>query len=94
MKNLLILFLFCFVLNAEDKGNNLILGIPDTGGQLINRLGYAFSYSESHEQPLFVTYELTKEEVLNKVAKRKDNFRKDPLVKTGSAILEDYRKSG
>lgn len=85
---------FCLFSNAEDKGNNLVLGVPKTDGQLVNRIGYAFSYSETHEQPLFVTYELTKEEVENKVAKRKDNFRKDPLVKTGSAILDDYKRSG
>jgi endonuclease G, mitochondrial len=85
---------FCLFSHAQDKGNNLILGVPKTDGQLVNRVGYAFSYSETHEQPLFVTYELTKEEVENKVAKRKDNFRKDPLVKTGSAILDDYKRSG
>ena len=94
----LILFIltltFCFFSHAQDKGNNLVLGVPKTDGQLVNRIGYAFSYSEKHEQPLFVTYELTKEEVENKVAKRKDNFRKDPLVTTGSAILDDYKRSG
>ena len=30
----------------------------------------------------------------NKVAKRKDNFRLDPVIKTGSAILADYKGSG
>ena len=30
----------------------------------------------------------------NKVAKRKDNFRLDPVIKTGSAILTDYKGSG
>ena len=29
----------------------------------------------------------------NKVAKRKDNFRLDPVIKTGSAILADYKGS-
>lgn len=35
-----------------------------------------------------------KVEVLNKVAIRKDNFRLDPVIKTGSATLADYRGSG
>lgn len=91
---LLLSFAFCVLSYAQDHGNNLVLGIPKTNGQLVNRIGYAFSYSEIHEQPLFVTYQLTKKEVENKVAKRKDNFRKDPLVKTGSAILDDYKRSG
>ena len=77
-----------------DSGNNLKLGTPSDEGQIVNRVGYAFCYSETHEQPLWVTYELTKEEVLTKVAKRKDNFRKDPLVKTSSAFLADYTNSG
>ena len=94
MTRLLLLLTFSLSLFAADKGNNLVLGIPSKDGQIVNRLGYAFCYSEKHEQPLWVTYELTKQEVLTKVAERKDNFRKDPLVKTGSALLTDYKGSG
>jgi endonuclease G, mitochondrial len=74
--------------------NNLKVGTPSKDQQIINRQGYAFSYSEEHEQAMWVSYELTKEEVSNKVAKRKDNFRVDPLVRDGSASLSDYRGSG
>ena len=74
--------------------DNLDLGIPSRDGQLVDRTGYAFLYSERHEQPLWVSYKLTKAEVQNKVAKRKDNFRLDPAIKTGSAILADYKGSG
>lgn len=77
------------------SSDNLDMGIPSSKNvQVIDRDGYALGYSEKHEQPLWVSYKLTKKEVLNKVAKRKDNFRADPLVKTGSASLKDYRKSG
>ena len=93
IKSLAILFLVPWTLLGADIGSNLILGTPSEDGQIVNRVGYAFCYSEKHEQPLWVTYELTKREVLTKVAKRKDNFRKDPLVKTGSAILDDYKGS-
>ena len=41
-----------------------------------------------------VSYKLTKAEVQNQVTKRKDNFRLDPVIKTGSAILADYKGSG
>ena len=74
--------------------DSLDLGTPSRDGQLVDRTGYAFLYSEKHEQPLWVCYKLTKAEVLNKVAKRKDNFRLDPVIKTGSAILADYKGSG
>jgi len=74
--------------------DNLDLGIPSVEGQLVDRTGYAFLYSERHEQPLWVSYKLTKTEVQNKVAKRTDNFRLDPAIKTGSAILADYKGSG
>ena len=94
MFRLLLLLTFSLSLFAADKGNNLALGVPSNNGQIVNRIGYAFCYSEKHEQPLWVTYELTKLEVLNKVAERKDNFRKDPLIKTGSALLTDYKGSG
>ena len=96
MKNSLymLLTLFSLSLFGSDPGHNLSLGLPSNNGQVVNRLGYAFSYSEKHEQPLWIMYELTKKEVLTKVAKRRDNFRKDPLVKTGSALLTDYKGSG
>jgi endonuclease G, mitochondrial len=76
------------------KYDNLTLGWPDQKGTIVNRAGYAFCYSEKHEQPLWVMYKLTKAEVINKVCKRRDNFRKDPLVPTGSALLEDYKGTG
>ena len=41
-----------------------------------------------------VSYKLTKAEVQNQVTKRKDNFRLDPVIKTGFAILADYKGSG
>ena len=68
---ILSLLLIAFSNRAND---NLDLGTPSHDGQLVDRTGYAFLYSEKHEQPLWVSYKLTKAEVQNKVAKRKDNF--------------------
>ena len=88
MKNQhLTLFLLLLLSLSVWSNDNLDLGIPSTEGQLVDRTGYAFLYSEKHEQPLWVCYKLTKVEVLNKVAIRKDNFRLDPVIKTGSATL-------
>jgi len=87
--------LFLLLVSLSSWANdNLDLGIPSGEGQLVNRTGYAFLYSEKHEQPLWVSYKLTKAEVQNKVVKRKDNFRLDPVITTGSAILADYKGSG
>ncbi len=76
-------------------GANLALGIPGEADTVINREGYALGYSEAHEQPLWVTYELTREEVKNKKVHRSSvDFQPDPEIPTESAQLSDYRRSG
>jgi len=62
-------------------------------GKLVRHKYYDLSYVEKHEQPEWVAYELTKAEVMGKV-KRKDDFREDPKVVSGSATLGDYKRSG
>jgi len=95
MFNKAIVFFLLFLIHVSClASDNLDLGIPSTNGQLVDRIGYAFLYSEKHEQPLWVSYKLTKAEIQNKVAKRKDNFRLDPVIKTGSATIADYKGSG
>jgi len=63
---------------------------PDS---ILHYSGFALLYSEEHEQPSWVAYLLTDEEVRGTVS-RTDNFRADPKVATGSASLQDYRGSG
>lgn len=55
--------------------------------------GFSLSYSEKHEQPYWVAYELTITESMGTI-KRTDNFREDENINTGSAKLEDYKYSG
>lgn len=55
--------------------------------------GFTLLYDEEHEQPLWVAYHLTQEELYG-TAKRKDNFRSDPTIPTESASLADYKGSG
>lgn len=74
--------------------DNLLLGVPGPADTIINREGYALGYSEKHEQPAWVTYKLTRDEVKTKNASRTDDFRADPEIPTGSASLDDYRGSG
>ena len=71
------------------------LEIPSGGkGEIIQHTGYTLSYNEEYEVPQWVAYELTREEVVTQSVERKDNFREDKAVSTGSATLNDYKKSG
>ena len=71
------------------------LEIPSGGkGEVIQHTGYTLSYNEEYEVPQWVAYELTREEVVTQNVERKDNFREDKAVSTGSATLNDYKKSG
>ena len=71
------------------------LEIPSGGkGEVIQHTGYTLSYNEEYEVPQWVAYKLTREEVVTQSVERKDNFREDKAVSTGSATLNDYKKSG
>lgn len=61
--------------------------------QIIRKTGFSFLYNEPHEQATWVAYQLTQSETQGFV-ERTDNFREDPLVKTGSATSADYQGSG
>lgn len=62
---------------------------------LVKHTYFSLSYNEKYEQSNFVVYLLTSNRMLQKSAySRKNDFRIDPLVKTGSSELKDYRKSG
>ena len=60
---------------------------------IIEHTYYTLSYSEDHEQAEWVQYTL-KSDYLNSNISRTDNFRTDPLVRTTSAELIDYKGSG
>ncbi len=64
-----------------------------TTGQVVKHEDYWLSYSEADEQAEWVYYVLTPARVRGTV-KRKNNFRADDLVTTGSATLADYAGSG
>ena len=92
--NLLVILGILFVYLQSGYTNNqgfLPVGIE---GKVNHYTGFSLQYSEKYEQALWVAYDLTKEEVLNKVTKRTDDFRIDPTIVTGSATLADYKGSG
>jgi len=89
----IITLLLVVIVNAESP-DNLSLGTPGNADTVVNRKGYALGYSEKYEQPLWVIYRITKEEMNSPRFRRTDDFRPDPAIKTGSAALGDYRRSG
>lgn len=86
-----ILFFSVITISAVAQSTDLFL--PASEGQLVHHQNYSLAYSEEHEQALWVFYELDRNET-HAIAKRKDDFREDPLVRTGSASLADYKSSG
>jgi endonuclease G len=62
--------------------------------QIIYHTSYTLSYNETHEQPNWVKYMVTKSDLENSVAKRKNNFKEDKTISSGSAQLVDYKGSG
>ncbi len=74
--------------------DNLSYGIPGVADSIVEREGYALGYIEKHEQPAWVQYIMTADEVSRRAAKRGDDFRPDPEIPTGSATPQDYTRSG
>ncbi|MDI9429563.1 MAG: DNA/RNA non-specific endonuclease [Spirochaetota bacterium] len=72
---------------------DLELPAYDEGEIVVRHPGFTLLYDEEHEQARWVAYHLTRDELYG-TAKRKDNFRADPSIPTGSAELADYRGSG
>ena len=79
---------------SQTEYDNLALGFPGEADTVVDRVGYALGYIEYHEQPAWVVYKLTRDEVLTKVSKRKNRFKEDPEIPTGSACSADYQRSG
>lgn len=66
---------------------------PSSNTPTVKHSYYELEYSEQHEQALWVYYTLTAANI-NGTAKRKNNFKNDPLVPTKSASTKDYTGSG
>lgn len=61
--------------------------------EIVQHSAITIGYSENHELPQWVAYVLRKEH-LRDCVDRKDDFREDPRVRTGSALPTDYKNSG
>lgn len=70
-------------------------GLPHTAEkcEIVAHKAYTLCYAEAWEQPFWVAYQLTADEVRG-TAERENDFRPDPKVSTSSATPDDYRGSG
>ncbi len=65
--------------------------------QIIEHDGYTLSYNESHEQANWVFYKLDSTDIRCETedkARRKNSFKQDNNIETGSATVKDYKGSG
>ena len=80
-----------------DKLNTDLLenGLPklEDGDELVVHSAMALIYSEEHEQAMWVAHIILPAIETGKVG-RTNNFRKDPKVRTGTAVKADYWYSG
>ncbi len=88
MLNVLAWLLFPFLSFASDTP----LAHSPLDEELINRDHYSLSYNEKHEVANWVAYSLDHYKLQNCV-QRKNSFRIDPLITTGSASPTDYINS-
>lgn len=80
-------------LESTEKGEIYYLPTSSTG-DIITHRHYALSYSEEHELPEWVAYELTRDRLKTEWVQRTNDFRPDPKISTGSATPQDYKRSG
>ena len=79
---------------------NIESGYPDFPttkdcGELVKHKSLSLMYCEKYEEPIWVSYILTKEEITSSdKLERYNKFSADPLVQTGSAVTSDYSKTG
>lgn len=76
-----------------DKIKNLEIPYVTQQEQIISHTTFTLSYSEEYEQAKWVAYKLTAYMIRGET-ERKNDFRSDPLIQTGSALPDDYKNSG
>lgn len=91
-KRIIIICFSLFSISVTAQSYNYLPKLR-TNEVIISHKGYSLVYSEEHEQAIWVAYELTAEET-KKEFKRTDKFIPDPMIATGSADVDDYKKSG
>lgn len=94
MNRLFLPVFLLFSVRTLFAANHLSVGNPGGADQVLERVGFALGYSETHEQAIWVQYRLTAKQNRTRRAERLDEFFEDPAIQTGSAQLSDYSGSG
>ena len=82
------------IIRTVHKIENPEFPYAENEDDIISHTGFSFLFNDAHKQSDWVVYMLCRERIANPVTKRKDNFRPDPAVKTGTATAADYKGSG
>jgi endonuclease G len=89
MKKVLISLFLLTSLHAQDFNY-----LPSSNNyEIIHHTYYTLSFLDKYKQAEWVAYKLTSQ-MIQGDTKRSNKFKEDPLVPTGSASSEDYKKSG
>ncbi|MEL6667971.1 MAG: DNA/RNA non-specific endonuclease [Bacteroidota bacterium] len=69
--------------------------LPSGGtGQVVHHQGFSLSYDNNWEQAEWTAHILTASQLRQQWNRRQDNWRKDDMVRGGTASTNDYRGSG
>lgn len=84
------------VVISSEKGSSVDANFypTSTTGEVIKHKHYVLSYSEEHEQPEWVAYKLTEDNLRKPRVKRAKKFNQDDAIPTLSAKHNDYSHSG
>ena len=79
-----------------NKDTLVLLSYPllKNTNEFVKHNAYSLAYSEKHEQAFWVQYTLFKSNLELPQVRRTNNFQEDPKISSGSATLQDYKKSG
>ena len=84
-----------YVASSEKEQMKDAFFLPKGGeGIVYQKKSYYLSYVESHEQPEWVAYTLTRDQLKQQKNPRPDRFQSDRDISSGSAVDDDYRNSG
>ena len=83
-------FVYCLLFFGKINSQECL---PISGGELVKHEFYTLSYNEKHEQANWVHYKLD-DFLISGDIERKDRFKTDPNVSTGSSFPSDYTGSG
>jgi endonuclease G len=80
------------------SSNHLTIYYPkykiSSAEKVLNHTAYSLSYDTIHHLAKWAIYTLSKENVANKVAERKNKFTPDPLLPYSTNLDKDYKNSG